>query len=199
MSNNLLWHWGKTSEFSDDLLYSPAILNFIVTSSPSSSTLASSSSSSSPPPPPSLHVPSSWIHFSHVALGRSHIIALDIRGNVYTWGLNHDGQLGSSDRKERRTPFLIETFPSGSRALSISAGESHSLALLNDGSIFSWGANTDGQLGREGTRGTPMPIDLRGVKVRSISSGRSHNVCLTPDGVIYGWGSGNYLSPHDNS
>ncbi|MCL2015953.1 MAG: stalk domain-containing protein [Defluviitaleaceae bacterium] len=71
----------------------------------------------------------------------------------------------------------------------------HTLALRNDGTLWAWGANTDGQLG-DGTRTTrtrPVRIMDNVVAVSSGSFGHSsgYSLALTSNGVLYGWGNNN--------
>lgn len=72
------------------------------------------------------------------------------------------------------------------------AGEYHSLALANDGTVFAWGANKDGQLGT-GDRtnaGTPRSVDgLLGLKVVDAAAG-GHTVFLTDDNRVFVTGRG---------
>ena len=78
--------------------------------------------------------------------------------------------------------------PSLSGVTAVSAGNSHSLALLSDGTVRAWGDNTDGQLGN-GTniqQLTPVPvIGLSGVS--ALSAGGLHNLAIVNGGVM-AWG-----------
>jgi Concanavalin A-like lectin/glucanases superfamily/Regulator of chromosome condensation (RCC1) repeat/Chitobiase/beta-hexosaminidase C-terminal domain/Putative Ig domain/Glucodextranase, domain B/Putative binding domain, N-terminal/Viral BACON domain len=72
---------------------------------------------------------------------------------------------------------------------SIAAGLGHTLALGNDGTVWSWGSNSFGQLG-DGTR-TPHPSpaqvpSLSGVV--AIAAGQSHSLALKDDGTVWAWG-----------
>ncbi|NQX25614.1 chromosome condensation regulator RCC1 [Curtobacterium sp. VKM Ac-2852] len=76
-------------------------------------------------------------------------------------------------------------------AVSQAAGAYHSIALLRDGSLVSWGQNTFGQLG-DGTvsnRATPTPVAMPSdVHVAAVAAGRTHSLALTTTGAIWAWG-----------
>ena len=67
---------------------------------------------------------------------------------LYSWGLNSSGQLGGGGYSNGHLSLVMTD--SGDvlmGVLAVSAGEYHSLAILNDDSIWAWGENSDGQLG----------------------------------------------------
>lgn len=85
----------------------------------------------------------------------------------------------------------------GKAILSVSAGYWHSVALLADGTLLSWGLNHNGMLGN-GTNTTgsfPAPVlqsgVLAGKRVAAISCGSFHTLALTSDGLIAAWGGNN--------
>ena len=63
--------------------------------------------------------------------------------------------------------------------MAIAAGEYHSLALKNDGTIVAWGDNSQGQ--------SSVPPDLSGVA--AISGGGGHSLALRTDGSVVAWGA----------
>eukprot|EP00658_Telonema_sp_P-2_P078988 TRINITY_DN7534_c0_g1_i2.p1 TRINITY_DN7534_c0_g1~~TRINITY_DN7534_c0_g1_i2.p1 ORF type:complete len:297 (+),score=74.65 TRINITY_DN7534_c0_g1_i2:87-977(+) len=74
-----------------------------------------------------------------------------IRDSVYSYGQNHDGQLGTGNFNAADAPKLIETLASHT-TLQISAGRGHSAATVQVGGrrqLWTWGLNVCGQLGRE--------------------------------------------------
>jgi len=73
-------------------------------------------------------------------------------GRIYSYGANGSGQLGVGDHEKRYTPTLIK-FSNVAHAdvfvKSVACGGHHCLALMSDGSVYSWGSNTYSQLGIE--------------------------------------------------
>jgi len=81
----------------------------------------------------------------------------------------------------------------------ISAGYTHALVTMPDGTLWAWGENNSGQLGN-GTRtstGNPgqtfdhTPTRVDGMEdVVAVSAGGSHTMAITADGSLWGWGNG---------
>jgi alpha-tubulin suppressor-like RCC1 family protein/protocatechuate 3,4-dioxygenase beta subunit len=98
-----------------------------------------------------------------IAAGEFHSLAVDTSGQVYAWGWNQHGQIGDDSNTTRLSPELI-SLPLGVHALSVSAGVADSFAVGDDGSLYAWGANGDGQLGSssEIDAGVPVTVGLPG-------------------------------------
>lgn len=72
---------------------------------------------------------------------------------------------------------------------SVSAGESHSLVLLNDGTVWGWGSNSYDQLGIEDPKGSVVPVQLQDLHdICVISAGSNHTVALDAQGFVWTWG-----------
>lgn len=122
-----------------------------------------------------------------VAGGSNHSLALDSNGNVFGWGSNDSGQLGRG--------FFGGLFPTAAPVMgltdviAIAAGNSFSLALKNDGTVFAWGANFNGQLG-DGTqafRNAPVQVNTI-TNIIAITAGDSHSLALESNGTLWSWG-----------
>ncbi|QYR21929.1 hypothetical protein KZ483_02505 [Paenibacillus sp. sptzw28] len=72
-----------------------------------------------------------------ISAGFRHSMALDSNGNVWVWGNNIAGQLGTGDRADLRKPVRI-SLPG--KAISIAAGHRFSLATLENEKVYGWGA-----------------------------------------------------------
>jgi alpha-tubulin suppressor-like RCC1 family protein len=127
-----------------------------------------------------------------VAAGDNHVLALKNDHTVWAWGHGSSGQLGDGSTVDSPTPVLAAL--TGINITAIAAGEKHSLALDNLGNVYSWGNNSDGQLGRATTvfpAKDPTVIDqLTGVSAIGAGSAYSFAVGATN---TYGWGdNGHY-------
>jgi len=122
-----------------------------------------------------------------VCAGGMHCLVLTKNGDVYSFGCNDEGALGrdSSEEGSESTPALIDL---PGKALCISAGDSHSACLLEDGSVYAWGSFRDshGNMGLtiDGNKRTPINL-LEGTVCCSIASGADHLVILTTAGKVY--------------
>lgn len=125
-----------------------------------------------------------------------HTLALKTDGTMLAWGKNHNGQLGDGTREDSAHPITVvdSNGATVSGVQSIAVGQSHNLALLDDGSVISWGLNSSGQLGNgtNGREGHPVAVtDENGVSItgiQSISAGDYHSLALRSDGMVYSWG-----------
>jgi alpha-tubulin suppressor-like RCC1 family protein len=123
-----------------------------------------------------------------IAAGREHSLALLSNGTVLAWGSNEAGQLGTANKATKSAlPAMVKGL-TGVKA--IAAGSEHSLALLSNGTVMSWGANTEGQLGDGRTTNTNAPVAIQGLSgVSAIAAGGEHSLALLSNGTVMSWGS----------
>jgi alpha-tubulin suppressor-like RCC1 family protein len=72
---------------------------------------------------------------------------------------------------------------------SVDAGASHSLGIKSDGTLWSWGSNTYGELGRSGVINIPGQIGTEN-DWRYISAGFGTSFAIKSDGRLFAWGRG---------
>ncbi|KAL4499947.1 hypothetical protein ABPG72_015296 [Tetrahymena utriculariae] len=98
------------------------------------------------------------IYIVSVACGEGHTLALSKNNDLFSWGLNSSGQLGRvSDSLKSSDPKKIVFFEDKS-IKQIACGSKHSLVLLQDGTVYSWGSNQYGQLGFDQDNNTQNTI-----------------------------------------
>ena len=87
-----------------------------------------------------------------MAMGEDHTCVINVDRDLYCWGDNSDGQLGTGNTNNRATPTPVSKSGvlSGLTILSVSASESHTCVLASDNYAYCWGDNSDGQLGLPG-------------------------------------------------
>lgn len=126
------------------------------------------------------------------AVGAYYTLALGNDGNIYAWGYNRYGELGDGDTTSSSTLVKV-SMPAGVTAwTAVAAGDSFNLALGNDGSLYAWGANSQGQLGNDTTVNSTTPVKVSlptGVKAVAISAGEQFGSAIGSDGKIYVWGT----------
>ena len=120
--------------------------------------------------------------------------AIDANGTLYVWGNNQYGQLGLGTAMNDSTPVNVP-FPSGVTSWAEAAGGGyHTLAIGNDGNLYSWGYNIYGELGLGNTtnQSTPQkvafPTGVTGWRV--VAAGAFHSLAIGNDGNVYECGYG---------
>ncbi|XP_072799353.1 probable E3 ubiquitin-protein ligase HERC6 isoform X1 [Vicugna pacos] len=133
------------------------------------------------------------LHVALVSCGKEHSLAVCRKGRVFAWGAGSDGQLGTGEFKEINfIPKKIKTL-TGIKIIQVSCGHYHSLALSEDGQVFSWGKNIDGQLGLGSefpSQASPQRVrSLEGIPLAQVAAGGAHSFALSLSGTSFGWGS----------
>lgn len=128
-----------------------------------------------------------------IAAGGGHTVALKQDGTVWTWGYNFYGQLGYGepfDNSSHCTPELVQGL---SGVVSIAAGENYTLALKQDGTVWTWGKNDNGQLGDGTTADKNIPVQVQGQNgITFVSAGNVHTAAIKQDGTVWAWGHNVY-------
>jgi len=125
-----------------------------------------------------------------IAAGETHTVALKSDGTVWAWGNNSDGQLGNGSTTQSPVPVQVSNL---TKMIAIAAGGSHTIALKNNISnftVWTWGRNSNGQLGDGTTTGRTTPVEVSGLtSVVAVAAGSAHTVVLNADGTVRAWGS----------
>ncbi|XP_061033981.1 X-linked retinitis pigmentosa GTPase regulator isoform X4 [Eubalaena glacialis] len=126
------------------------------------------------------------------ACGRNHTLVSTEGGKVYAAGGNTEGQLGLGDTEERNTFHLISFFTSQHKIKQLSAGSNTSAALTEDGELFMWGDNSEGQIGLQNITSICVPHQVTiGKPISWISCGYYHSAFVTK-GELYTFGEPEY-------
>jgi alpha-tubulin suppressor-like RCC1 family protein len=135
-------------------------------------------------------------HVTAIAAGQGQAIALKSDGTVWSWG--RAPYLGSAAATaDTGTPGQV-ALPPGSVATAIAAGYGHGLALLQDGSVWGWGRNDEGEVGDGSTTGVGDPVQVipapttGAPRVTAISAGAFSSFALYDDGSFVAWGDNGY-------
>jgi alpha-tubulin suppressor-like RCC1 family protein len=127
-----------------------------------------------------------------IAVGYASGFALLNDGTVQAWGANSVGELGVGTRYiEAPTPVRVMGL---SHVVQIAASGDHVLALLENGTVYTWGSDFWGNLGN-GTRDTvegtphPTPQQVPGLQdVVAVFAGAADDLALLSNGTVVGWG-----------
>ena len=136
----------------------------------------------------------------HIECGANHVLALDNKGQLFTWGAAEQGQLGkrivSRFKGDSLAPIKLFGVNSKRKTVTMGCGEYHSFAVADNGKVYAWGLNSSGQLG------LPIPETFEGCiigaqevtslgdyKVKQIKGGAHHSVAITQSGEVLVWGN----------
>ncbi|XP_044626121.1 regulator of chromosome condensation isoform X4 [Equus asinus] len=125
--------------------------------------------------------------------GGMHTVCLSKSGQVYSFGCNDEGALGRDTSVEgsEMVPGKVEL---QEKVVQVSAGDSHTAALTEDGRVFLWGSFRDnnGVIGLlEPMKKSMVPVQVQlSMPVVKVASGNDHLVMLTADGDLYTLGCG---------
>jgi alpha-tubulin suppressor-like RCC1 family protein/ankyrin repeat protein len=135
-------------------------------------------------------------NISKIAVGAEHTLALSDDGRVYSWGHNYYGQLGDGTTTKRNYPALVQDSNNNtlSNVESIYAGSNYSIAVKSDGTVWTWGHNSSGQLGDGTQTNQALAKQVTGseefsfTNIDMIASGHLHNIILRTDNTLITWG-----------
>ncbi len=135
-----------------------------------------------------------YIKAKFVSCGNNYTVLIDINNNVWAFGFNYHGELGLGDNTNSRyisKPTKINDI----KAKSISCGHSHTLLIDMNNNVWSFGSNSNGQLGL-GNSGYDTnknePTKINGIKAKFVSCGSSHTLVIDMNNNVWAFGSNEY-------
>ena len=125
---------------------------------------------------------------SIVAGGFYHTAVLLANGTVQTFGANSYGQLGVNDTVTRSTP--VQVWAISSSAIAVACGQLHTAVLLANGTVQTFGRNSQGQLGVNDTAQRNIPVRVWAISSSAIAvaCGRYHTAILLANGTVQTFG-----------
>jgi alpha-tubulin suppressor-like RCC1 family protein len=152
----------------------------------------------------------------------NHVLALTLDGSVLAWGNNSNGQLGDNTNLNRLLPISVHdaqnlnylnatnstsstgcatcsplswsTLEIPSLAAGVAVGANQSYVIFGDGSLWSWGDNSYGQLGDGTISSRKVAVKVAGLSniVAVAGSHYQHALALTVNGKVWSWGRNTY-------
>lgn len=125
--------------------------------------------------------------------GLYHTAAVKSDGTVVAWGYNGNGQLGGGETLGLVRAYPGTPIPSLTSMRDVATGDYHTVALKDDGTVWSWGYNGQGQLGNGSTTDSDNPVAVAGLtNVIAVAAGGRHTLALKSDGTVWAWGYNYY-------
>ncbi|CAB3375688.1 Hypothetical predicted protein [Cloeon dipterum] len=121
-----------------------------------------------------------------VECGSQFSVALTRSGSVYTWGKGDYHRLGHGTDDHVRRPRKVAALQ-GKRVISIATGSLHCVACTDQGQVFTWGDNDEGQLGDGSTTAIQRPrqvIALQGKNINRVACGSAHTVAWSTSKAV---------------
>jgi regulator of chromosome condensation len=116
-------------------------------------------------------------------------------GAVLTFGSGDCGQLAlGTDDKDLMVPYPRVVYSlRDKRVVMVACGGLHNVVCTANGSVYTWGCNDDGSLGRltkgEGEEQVPARVELpHGEKIIQVAAGDCQSMAVSLSGAVYGWG-----------
>jgi alpha-tubulin suppressor-like RCC1 family protein len=125
------------------------------------------------------------------ATGAYHTCSIGSSGDVACWGSGSLGKLGNGSTTDSEFPYGVTGLGSG--AVAVTAGMSHTCALVAGGRALCWGEDTSNELGDGGGSARTTPVSVNGLSgATSISAGGSKTCALLAGGTVACWGFNGY-------
>lgn len=119
-------------------------------------------------------------------------------GTACAWGADSNGQLGNGFDVEYDEPDQVDGL---ANIVAVSAGGSHTLALISNGTVYAWGRDAFSELGN-GPGDSPQnsPVAVSGLgKAIAVAAGEGHSLVLLADGTLRSWGANDYGQVGNNN
>lgn len=130
--------------------------------------------------------------WKEIANNDKHRLALKTNGTLWAWGYNQYGELGNGSTS---TTFTLSPIQIGSDNTwkEISVGQSHSMGIKNDGTLWGWGFNLDGRIGDGTNINKSIPTQITSENNwLVICAGQSSTYAIKNDSSLWAWGYNQY-------
>jgi alpha-tubulin suppressor-like RCC1 family protein len=140
-------------------------------------------------------------NWKQVSCGYNFTSAIKTDGTLWIWGNNSDGQLGNNTTSFNVILTPITTFAGGTNWKQVSCGYVYATAIKIDGTLWTWGRNSYGQLGNNTviSRSTPVTTFAGGITWKQVFGGINNTAAIKTDGTLWTWGRNSYRQLGDNT
>ena len=125
-------------------------------------------------------------HWAQAAGGGPHSACVTLEGTLFTWGYNQNkGTLGLNDLINRSSPVQVGALTNWAQ---VAAGSTHTACVKTDGTLWTWGYNSNGQLGHNDVIDKSSPVQVGALTDWAQVSTLAHTLCVKTDGTLWAWG-----------
>jgi len=120
------------------------------------------------------------LNWKQVSAAKEHSLGLTNSGILYAWGINGSGRLGTNNLVNSSSPVTVVGGITNWAQISTAESSEFSTALTNNGLVYSWGVNTQGQLGDGTTISKSSPVTVVGGidTWAQVAAGAEHNLVI---------------------
>jgi len=125
-------------------------------------------------------------------------LAVKSDGTIWAWGMNQFGQMGNGtvnpfSGPQATVPAMVtNSWPGGAinNPLQVTCGYQFGAALTTNGTVWTWGSGSHGELGQGATTTGFYPAQVPGLtNITAISAGWFHILARKSDGTVWAWGN----------
>jgi alpha-tubulin suppressor-like RCC1 family protein len=125
-------------------------------------------------------------------------IAVKSDGTIWSWGMNRYGQMGNGTVNPLTGPqvtvpnMVSNSWPGGAinSPRQVTCGYQFGAALTTNGTVWTWGSGSHGELGQGAPTTSYYPAQVPGLSnIVSISAGWFHILAVKSDGTVWAWGN----------
>jgi alpha-tubulin suppressor-like RCC1 family protein len=134
-----------------------------------------------------------------VACGKIHTAVIMDDKSLFTFGRGDYGNLGHGDKKPQLAPKQVNVDAAGwggrGGVTAVACGNYHTVTVVNDGSVFTFGHGGFGQLGHGDTEQQWVPkkvevVGWAGLRIVTVACGEYHTAAVSDDGSLFTFGKG---------
>jgi alpha-tubulin suppressor-like RCC1 family protein len=130
-----------------------------------------------------------WNTVSDTIDGSTYGIKTDL--SMWTFGYNAYGQLGDNTTVVRSSP--VQVTGSNTNWVNVNGGSNHVIGIKTDGSLWTWGKNSSGQLGVNNTINRSSPTQVSYPQLWEVANaGQTHTLGLAANNSLWAWGGNAY-------
>ena len=132
-------------------------------------------------------------NWSQVACGYQHTVATQSNGTLWVCGYNAQGQLGNNNTTSYSSLVQIGTLSITAIWSQLGGGINHSSGIQSNGTLWTWGLNSWGQLGQNNQISLSSPVQVGALSAwTAVSDGYYHTAAIYSGGTLWTWGSNSW-------
>ena len=133
---------------------------------------------------------STW---TQISCGDVNAAAIQSNGTLWTWGSNIYGQLAQNNTLTYSSPVQVFAAATGVWKTIGQSASIHQIAIQSNGTLWTWGNNSSGQLGLNTTVGVSSPVQVGTLSYwTQVSGGQLNSLAIQSNGTLWAWGDNRF-------